>query len=150
MKRILLLSLLIPLASISAYGQTCDDTLMRHVYHPNRLVVRKGCITVTGTIRSETPEGDGDIHMRLQLDPGQGVDLINQANNTSQHGFLVFEPLCQKAPTQQSAKAACRHFKQNITVPPSGTRVRVTGMHMFDADHGWLEIHPVTTIEVLP
>ena len=150
MKKLLLLALLIPLASISAYGQTCDDSLMQHVYHPNRLVVRRGCIAVTGKIMSETPEKDGDIHMRLQLDPGQGMDLINQKNNSMQHGFLVFEPLCQKKPTQPDAKAACKNFKQNITVPPVGTRVKVTGMHMFDADHGWLEIHPVTTIEALP
>ena len=106
MKRLLLLSLLISLASVAAYGQTCDQSLMAHVYHPNRLVVAKGCITVTGTVKSKTPEGDGDIHIRLQLDPGQVMGLINQANNNSQHDFLVFEPMCQKKPTQQSAKAA--------------------------------------------
>ena len=150
MKRLLLLSLLISLASVAAYGQTCDDSLMAHVYHPNRLVVAKGCITVTGTVKSKTPEGDGDIHIRLQLDPGQGTGLINQVNNTSQHGFLVFEPLCQKKPTQASAKTACKNFKQNITIPKVGDRVRITGMHMLDNDHGWLEIHPVTDITILP
>src|SRR5882762_466316 len=147
MKKLLLFALLIPLACVSAYGQTCDTSgLDAHVYRPSRLVPVKGCITVTGTVRSQTPENDGDIHIRIQLDPGQGSGLLNQRNNSAQHGFLVFEPLCQKPPTQQSAKAACRHFKQSITIPNDGDRVRITGIHVLDkeAAHGWLEIHPVT------
>ena len=30
------------------------------------------------------------------------------------------------------------------------TQLRITGMHMLDNDHGWLEIHPVTDITILP
>ena len=88
----------------------------------------------------------------MQLDPGQGSGLLNQRNNTAQHGFLVFEPMCQKPPTQQSAKAACKNYKQSITIPNVGDRIRITGMHMLDQEggHGWMEIHPVTSITVIP
>jgi hypothetical protein len=44
MKRLLLLTLVLPLISVAAYGQTCtgSKTLMKHVYHPDRLVEQKG------------------------------------------------------------------------------------------------------------
>ena len=152
MKRILLLSLLMSLASISAYGQDCSASvkLMKHVYHPTRLVEKKGCISVTGVIVKKLKEGDGDFHVRLRLDPGQDADLINDKNVSGQGGFLVFEPICVNPVTQASAKKACKNFHQGISLPNVGDHVRVTGIHMLDNDHGWLEIHPVTKIEALP
>ena len=152
MKRLLLLSLLISLASIAAYGQDCSASvaLMRHVYHPTRLVQQKGCVTVRGVIKAKLKEADGDFHVRLLLDPGQAADLINDKNRSGQHGFLVFEPICVNPVTQQDAKAACKNWKQKISLPNVGDHVEVTGIHMLDTDHGWLEIHPVTKITILP
>jgi len=35
--------------------------LMKHVYHPDRLIEQKGCITVTGVIVKKLKEKDGDF-----------------------------------------------------------------------------------------
>lgn len=154
MKALRLLVLLIPLVPAAAHGQDCTGAapLKRHIYHPNRLVpTSKGCITVTGRIIAKVPEGDGDYHYRLKLDRGQENGLINSKNNTTrQKRFLVFEPICLGRVTQPSAKAACRNFHQRIRLPNRGDRVSVTGLHVLDTEHGWLEIHPVTKITILP
>src|SRR5713226_9527804 len=59
----------------------CDATLWKHVYHANRLIVKKQCIEVTGImvdatapLKSKQPDGvrhepDGDTHGWLQVDP---------------------------------------------------------------------------------
>lgn len=52
--------------------------------------------------------------------------------------------------TQASAKKACKNFKQKINLPNVGDHVEVTGIHMLDNDHGWLEIHPGIKIKKLP
>lgn len=152
MKRLLLLALLTPLVSMTTYGQTCTGSaaLMKHVYHPNRLVQQKGCVTVTGVIVKKLKEKDGDFHVRLKLDANQPADLINDKNVSGQGGNLVFEPICVNPVTQQDAKAACKNFHQKISLPNVGDHVEVTGIHMLDTDHGWLEIHPVTKIKVIP
>jgi len=124
---------------------------MNHVYNPDRLQESKGCITVTGVIVKKTKERDGDFHVRLKLDSGQASDLINAKNKSKQDGALVFEPICVNKVTQKSAKAACKEFHQIISLPNKDDRVEVTGIHMIDneANHGWLEIHPVTKIKKL-
>ena len=151
MKRLVALAFITLLASISAYSQTCTGsaTLMKHVYHPARLQEAKGCVTVTGVIMKKIKEGDGDFHVRLKLDPGQDADLINAKNKSVQHGFLVFEPICVNKVTQKSAMKACKNWKQKISLPNVGDHIEVTGIHMLDTEHGWLEIHPVTKIKKL-
>jgi hypothetical protein len=106
MKRLLLVVFLLALSSMAVDGQTCDDTLMKHVYHPDRLVTKKGCITVTGKITKKIIEKDGDIHIRLKLNPGQEADLINAKNKSAQGGALVFEPVCVKKVVQLDAQQA--------------------------------------------
>jgi hypothetical protein len=61
----------------------------------------------------------------------------------------VFEPICVNKVTQASAKKACKNFHQKINLPNVGDHVEVTGIHMLDTEHGWLEIHPVTKIKLL-
>ena len=159
MKRLLLLALLLPLVSIAAFGQTCtgSDTLLQdHVYHPERLTEAKGCVAVKGKVIAKRPEPDGDIHYLLKLDPGQGSGLINTTNTKRQQGALVFEPVCvspikkkKNGQPNKPALAACKNFRQKLTLPNKGDRVEVTGIHLLDGEHGWLEIHPVTKITVL-
>jgi hypothetical protein len=153
MRKLLPFMLLLFFAPVAAYGQTCSgsESLMRHVYSPDRLIpTDKGCITVTGTVIAKVPEKDGDFHYRLKLDRGQGRGLVNAMNKTkTQRGFLVFEPICIGKVTQKDAKPFCRNFHQKITLPNKGDRVSVTGMHVRDEKHGWLELHPVTSIVVL-
>ncbi len=62
--------------------------------------------------------------------------------------FLVFEPICIGKVTQQNAKRPCRRFHQQIVLPNKGDRVSVTGIHVLDNEHGWLELHPVVKITI--
>ena len=116
MKALLVFLFFVSSASLTGQAQTCTGsvTLMKHVYNPDRLQESKGCITVTGVIVKKTKERDGDFHVRLKLDPGQGPDLINAKNKSKQGGALVFEPICVTKVTQKSAKAACKGFHQVI------------------------------------
>lgn len=136
-------------AAQSATAQGCDPSLLKHVYHPARLEMIAPCIEVTGTILHIKPEADGDDHIQLRIDPQFG-NLLDTYNKTEQNNALVLEPVCQGLVTQPDAMAACRDFHSPVVVPPQGTQVRVLGRFVLDqeADHGWTEIHPVTSITV--
>jgi Protein of unknown function (DUF3761) len=41
--------------------------------------------------------------------------------------------------------SACAGYKNSMSIPPVGTHVSVTGPWVLDLDHGWLEIHPVSS-----
>jgi hypothetical protein len=131
--------------AMSHSSNTCDQSIWDHIYHPSRLQVNDPCITVTGVIKSIKQERDGDLHVRVQLDP-EFTNLLNDGNVAGQFGNLVVEPVCQGPVTQPDAVAACENFHQDINVPPVGTHVTVTGTYVLDLQHGWMEIHPVTTI----
>ncbi len=132
-------------ASESTPGK-CDDLLWNHVYNPSRLEIVDKCITVTGSIDSIRSERDGDLHIRLKLDPPYS-HLVNQANQENQFGDLVLEPICIGKVTQATAISACQNFHQDIDIPPVGSHIQVTGSYVLDKEHGeWAEIHPITTI----
>jgi hypothetical protein len=127
----------------------CDRGLWSHIYHPYRLHVISACKTVTGTVEGVQQEPDGDLHILLRPDPAY-AGLINGANTEFENGDLVLEEICVGVITQADAVAACRNF-----APPSvsgvsvGDHVKVTGSYVLDADHGWMEIHPVSQISVI-
>ena len=129
----------------------CDASLWQHVYHPQRLKVVEKCIAVTGTIHHVKREADGDDHIQLTLDPGF-PGLLNDKNTQVQAGCLIVEPVCQGPVTQADAQAACRDFHSTVEVFPKGKHVRILGSYVLDseADHGWMEIHPVTAITEVP
>ena len=137
----------------------CDTTLRKLVYHgPNfataqdRLKLMKKCITITGTIVSASRESDGGYHIRVRVDP-QFKNLLNGKNNIGQKGFLVVEPMCAKKPTQQDTvdEGVCNGFKQALfKASMRDNHVSVTGDYVQDMEHGWREIHPVTSITVAP
>jgi uncharacterized protein YgiM (DUF1202 family) len=137
----------------------CDDTLWNHVYHAHRLIVKQACLAVAGTIVDATngkePDGlrheaDGDTHGWLKLDPGH-EDLLNAGNLNNEGGNLVFEVVCRFPVTQTDAKAACTNFTNSIKIPPVGSHVQIIGAYVRDTNHAqWMEIHPVTSIKVLP
>lgn len=165
MKKLLFLVLLTLCVSAATYGQDCSGAaaLQKHIYKPDRLVEQKPCITIRGIIKKKIAEKDGDFHVRLELDATQpnGLnpkDLLNDKNNSVQHGLFVFEPICVNNVTQPSALTACavksptKHWKQKISVPNVGDHVEVTGVWVLDTEggHGWFEIHPVVSITVTP
>ena len=67
--------------------------------------------------------------------------------------FLQREPICQNPVSQADAVDACRDFHSAVELPTeSHAHVRVLGSYVLDTDkpgHGWMEIHPVTRIEVV-
>lgn len=135
----------------------CDETFWQHIYHPKRLVVKQACISVTGTLVDASHgrqkdgcrhEKDGDGHCFLQLDKGE-ESLLNDKNRQNEDGMLVIEPICRYRVTQADAIEACKGWHQNLVLPPPGTRVRVTGAYVLDTQHGHMELHPISSIEVL-
>jgi hypothetical protein len=134
----------------STSGEQCDESLWNHVYNPSRLQVVEPCKTVTGIIESIRTKTDGDYHIRLTPDP-QFSSLVNSANANGQSGDLLLEPICVNPVNQLDAISACQNFHQNISIPPIGTHVQVTGSYVLDNQHdGWAEIHPITSIFEIP
>src|SRR5215472_12960789 len=165
MKKILLfivvfLSLLAAISYVKArittppQGPSCDASLWAHVYHgrfpsaEDRLQVVNPCLTITGTIVSARSEADGDWHIRLDLD-SEYRSLLNQANLEKQQGYLVLEPMCSNhvSRTDTLEEGVCDGFSQNIFATNFvGHRVAATGAYVIDRQHGWTELHPVTSI----
>ena len=113
----------------------CDASLASHVYHPQRLIVKQQCISVTGTIVDATngrePDGvrherDGDTHGWLNVDT-EFQNLLNAGNMSDEGGNLVFEIICRFRVTQPDAKTACQGYTDHVTLPPVGTHVRIVG-----------------------
>jgi hypothetical protein len=122
----------------------CGTALWRHIYHPDRLRLVRKCMTVRGRVTELRWEPDGDLHILLATRPG----LVNAVNDEYEHGDLVLEEICQGSVTQPDAVAACQGVPHNLTVPSVGDRVTVSGSYVLDADHGWMEIHPVTSLTI--
>lgn len=138
----------------------CDDSLWNHVYKPPRLIVKQKCIAVTGKIVDATngqePDGvrheaDGDTHGWLKPDP-QFKNLLNAGNLSAEGGNLVFEIVCKFPVSQQDAKATCpQSYHTPVQMPPVGSHVRMVGTYVQDTHHAsWMEIHPVSSITVIP
>lgn len=149
-----------PTPPVAASGGQCDDSLWDHVYNPQRLIVKQQCIVVTGTIVDATNgkrsdgvrhEPDGDTHGWLNVD-SQFKNLLNAGNLSAEGGNLVFEVVCKFHVTQADAVAACLpKYHTPVQIPPIGSHVQIVGTYVQDANHlKWMEIHPVTSITVIP
>ncbi|MDE1854738.1 MAG: hypothetical protein KGH57_00235 [Candidatus Micrarchaeota archaeon] len=90
----------------------------------------------------------------MKLDQ-QFQNLTNAHNSAdSEHGDLVLEPICQNPVKQNDAVDACYGFAYNFTnVTPienlNGSHVSVIGSYVLDKYHGWMEIHPITSIRLI-
>lgn len=151
-------------ATASASPQ-CDSKLQSHVYDPDRLTAQQQCIAVTGTIVDATVdqsvhhadgvrhEPDGDSHGWLKVDPAF-KKLLDNGNMTDEKGNLVFEIICRypiaTGPAEDKARKACEGYTDRVKLPPLGSHVRMVGTYVHDDKHGWNEIHPVTSITVVP
>ncbi len=126
----------------------CDAMLWEHVYHASRLEVIEKCKKVTGVIYDKRREKDGDWHIQLLLDAGQ-ENLLNDKNISKQKGCLVIEAVCVNKVTQLDAISSCEVFANHVLIPSEGEHVSVIGSYVFDKQHGWNEIHPITSIEII-
>lgn len=134
----------------------CDATLWDYTYRPGRLEILNPCIRVTGVITRgrKGKASDGDDKLFLRPDP-QYRHLLNDQSLRKQNGELVLEWICQAefAPHKKAAKKACEGFpKEKVQkIPEPGVRVSVVGSYVRDIGHGgWAEIHPVSSIVLLP
>ena len=141
------------------HADTCDASIWNHVYHgtfgtaKDRLTVIDACITVTGTVEAALGEADGDRHIRLRVDT-KYKKLLNARNMLGEKGFLVIEPVCELKVTQADTlqEGVCQNFQPNLyRTSMHGKHVSVTGAYIEDQspNHGWREIHPVTSITVI-
>lgn len=101
------------------------------------------CQTMTGVVVSSHQSEDGDVDMRVAPDP-PFVGLLNADNE----GTLQVEAICQGPITDNAPEvaAACRGFTGTVVIPQVGAHVRVTGSHVLDTKHKWMEIHPASVI----
>jgi len=138
------------------------------VHHPARLHIIKTCIEVTGTVAWAHKFPDGDYKFNLKMDPG-GEHLLNARNRSAQGGSLVCEiipadqPGCIAGQPVEVRLGILQRVEEwfqgpfefgtctgaNIAIPATGQWVRVVGPYVVDVPHGWTEIHPVWSVEVL-
>ena len=126
----------------------CDKSFWKYVYNPSRLQVIKKCTEVTGIIEESSANEDGDQHMLLKLDDGQG-DLLTKKNITKKQGDLVIEAVCANKTTLPKVNNTCNGYINKIQIPKVGEHVKVTGSYVIDSHNGWAEIHPITKIEII-
>ncbi len=105
-------------------GFGCPSDPLLGVYSPKRLTVLKPCQWFRGHVVSVEPRSDGDIHIRLQADPGY-TQFLNPTNVNS--GGMVAEIMPG----------------QNLWTPSPGDHLAVFGTWVLDKNNGWDEIHPV-------
>ena len=135
-----------PEASQQASHGQCDQTLWQYVYHPARLQILDPCISVTGTVEETRKEADGDVHILFRLDQ-QFESLLNEKNISRQHGDLILELICQSKVRQTDAEEPCSRYNGPYFEPQIGQRYLVSGAYVHDLDHGWNELHPVTSMQ---
>jgi hypothetical protein len=118
------------------------------VYNPERLQVINKCKTVTGVIEESNADEDGDQHMLLKLDKGQH-ELLTKRNFKKKQGDLVIEAVCANKPTLKKVGHTCNRYINKIQIPQLGEHVKVIGSLVIDGHNGWVEIHPITKIEII-
>ena len=126
----------------------CDSKLWNFVWVPERLQVLDKCKEVTGVIMERNADPDGDEHMLLKLDAGQG-NLLKKKNYSKKDGNLVIEAICINHITRKAAKGICKGYVNQVQLPKVGDHVKVTGSYVIDTHNGWSEIHPITKVEKL-
>ena len=134
------------------------------VYLSSRLKLVERCMTVTGTVDCLKAEPDGDVHIRLRLDP-QYMRLLRPANSLQtcldQPGpHLVVEIIPQHSQGVFRTNTADSGGFITPATPTPGDHIVVTGPYVVDtnvlhrvlyqgrAAENWAEIHPAWGIKV--
>jgi hypothetical protein len=134
------------------------------VYFPGRLHLLDRCTTVSGTVDCLKVEPDGDVHLRLRVDP-QFSRLLKPANSIQTCAdelgpHLVVEIIPQHPQGLFRDNSADRGGFITPVTPAAGDHITVTGPHVIDtnilhrvlyqgrAAENWAEIHPAWAIRV--
>src|SRR6266566_811563 len=100
----------------------CDTSLWNKIYKSGRLVVKEECKTVKGIIVSKKNEPDGDIHIKLKLDPGQNI-ILTKTNYSELDSCIIIEPICVNKVFQPGAIRSCNGYINQIVIPVIGQHV---------------------------
>jgi hypothetical protein len=134
------------------------------VYLPGRLKLVDRCRTVSGTVDCLKAEPDGDVHIRLRLDP-QYTRLLLPANDlqtcVNQPGpHLVVEIIPQHPEGIFRTNSADAGGFITPATPNPGDHIAVTGPYVVDTNilhrilyqgrpaENWAEIHPAWALKV--
>jgi len=114
------------------------------VYRPERLQFLRPCLRVTGVVRFLFVEDDGDVHLRVALDPPYGALLV-AGNYTATEGELVVEPVCYGLALHADALRLCAADPDPVSIVPRvGEHVWMEGRYVLDIGHtAWAELHPL-------
>jgi hypothetical protein len=162
---------------------TCAPDAMKGVYFSFRLHDRDGgrtqddCGTIRGTVMAIAMEPDGDLHIKVQLDPQYEQYLVpgNRYQDVPSHCTqLLVAPHCvQNLMVLEIIPQHCHgHYPYNHNcadrgafldpvAPSTGDYIEATGYSVRDFDKlhrlegypkaadGWAELHPVTALRVI-
>jgi hypothetical protein len=131
------------MAAISA-GEPCTPGDQDpYVYRPERLLVIKPCLRITGTVIWLHIEDDGDVHYRVRPDPPYEPLLV--PGNEAQDNSLVAEPVCYALPLHADALRLCASNPNRMaSIPQVGDHVWMEGRYVLDIGHvSWAELHPL-------
>jgi len=135
------------------------------VYIPGRLKLIDRCKTVSGTVDCYKFEPDGDVHVRLRVDPAFAglLEPANSLQTCSGHAgpHLVVEIIPQhpQGLLFRTNNADAGGFI-DPSLPAAGDHITVTGPYVIDtnslhrvlyqgrAAENWAEIHPAWAIRV--
>lgn len=136
-------------AIVALDKSACDQSIWQHVYSPNRLFMIYPCIEVKGVIEKKIRVSDGDNHISFKPD-SKYPSLVNLFNEILANSDIIAEPVCLGGNNNDpDAIKACQGYQNKIMVPKEGTHIKMYGSLVLDKSVGWIEIHPVTKIEVL-
>jgi hypothetical protein len=144
--------------------QTCDLSLYKFVYNDDnddrlkKVFAGTSCMSMTGIVQaseSGDDNADSDLVADFALDPDYTKFLNNfnllPKSAKGNDGNMVAEAICQGTLKLDIVKKSCANFTgARLILPPSGTHVKITGIVVTDQIHGWRELHPITSIIVLP
>ena len=146
-------------------GQCKFGPPLAGVYFPSRLHVLNRCMTVSGVVDCFKVEPDGDVHLRIRLDP-QFSGLLKPANalqtcadHPGPHLVVEIIPQHPEGLLFRNNDADAGGFI-DPHLPAPGEHVTVTGPYVIDtnilhrvlyqgrAAENWAEIHPAWAIQI--
>lgn len=148
-----------------AAGQCKWGPPLAGVYFPSRLRLLDRCLTVSGTVDCLKVEPDGDVHLRLRVDP-QYAGVLQPSNSLQTCADQPGPHLVVEIIPQHSQGVLFRTNNADAggfidpRMPAPGDHITVTGPHVIDtnilhrvlyqgrAAENWAEIHPAWAIRV--
>jgi len=145
-------------------GKCKPGSPLAGVYLSFRLHLKDSCVTVSGTVDCVQHEDDGDIHIRLRVDPAYRR-LLTPANGYQQcpghtGPHLVVEIIPQHGHLPFPTNSATLGGFITPIGPAAGDHITVTGPYVWDTNilhdlvypgknvANWAEIHPAWNVTV--